>query len=131
MAPTMPVSAPSAGGSKSAIAPCGATRFPRMRCASVACLPGVATSLTRRTEPSWRGSCSKQELPSILMACSFLTSWVPSIERSLLAPPHLSKQGTALHPPDESQGLSRSDFCNKPFQVQRHLHHPVGMLVSG
>ncbi len=28
-----------------------------------------------------------------------------------MAPPHLSKQGTALHPPDESQGLSRSDLC--------------------
>jgi hypothetical protein len=27
--------------------------------------------------------------------------------------PHLSKQGTALHPPDESQGLSRSAFCNR------------------
>jgi len=25
--------------------------------------------------------------------------------------PHLPKQGMALHPPDESQGLSRSDFC--------------------
>ncbi len=53
MAPTMLRSGPSAGGSKSAIAACVATRYPRMRWASVAYLPGVATSSTRRMEPFW------------------------------------------------------------------------------
>src|SRR5258708_15744656 len=74
MAPIMPVSVPSAGGSKNAIAPCVATRYPRMRCVLVACLPGVATSSIRRTELTWQGSCSKEELPGILIACSWLTS---------------------------------------------------------
>src|SRR3989442_12460030 len=74
MAPTMPVSAPLAGGSKSAIAVCGATRWRRMPCASVACWPGVATSSIRRMEPIWQDSCSKQALPGILTAWSCLTS---------------------------------------------------------
>src|SRR5260221_13009115 len=74
MAPTMPVSAPLAGGSKSAIAVCGATRCRRMPCASVACWPGVATSSIRRMEPIWQDSCSKQALPGILTAWSCLTS---------------------------------------------------------
>src|SRR5260370_24701389 len=74
MDPIMPVSVPSACGSKNAIAPCVATRYPRMRCVLVACLPGVATSSIRRTELTWQGSCSKEELPGILIACSWLTS---------------------------------------------------------
>src|SRR6266487_4189534 len=74
MAPTMPVNAPSAGGSKNAIAPCGATKYPRMRCVSVACSPGVATSSRLRTEPTCQDSCSKEKLPGILTACSCLTS---------------------------------------------------------
>src|SRR5213593_5133173 len=73
MAPTMPVSALSAGGSRNVIAPCVALRCPRMRYASVACSPGVATSSTQRTEPTCQCSCSKQELPGILTACSYLT----------------------------------------------------------
>src|SRR2546421_12882729 len=83
MAPTMPVSAPLAGGSKSATARCGATRCRRMRCASVVCLPGVATSSTRRTEPSWQDSCNKQELPRILTAFFLPDLSVPIIEQSL------------------------------------------------
>src|SRR5438876_435406 len=39
----MPVSGPLAGGSKSAIAPCGAIKYPRMRCASVTCSEGPIT----------------------------------------------------------------------------------------
>src|SRR5438132_13619939 len=74
MAPTTPVSVLSAGGSKNAIAPCVATRSLRMRCVSVACLPGVATSSIRRMELTCQDSCSKQELPGILTACSWLTS---------------------------------------------------------
>src|SRR5216117_2170685 len=74
MAPTMPVSAPLAGGSKNAIAPCVATRYPRMRCVSVACSPGVATSSRQRTEPTCQDSCSKEKLQGILTACSCLTS---------------------------------------------------------
>src|SRR6266566_1666754 len=74
MAPTMPVSAPLAGGSKNAIAPCVATRSLRMRCVSVACSPGVATSSRQRTEPTCQDSCSKEKLPGILTASSCLTS---------------------------------------------------------
>src|SRR5712691_8231727 len=74
MAPTMPVSAPLAGGSKSALAPCVATRYLRMRCVSVAYSPGVATSSRQRTEPTCQDSCSKEKLPGILTACSRLTS---------------------------------------------------------
>src|SRR5260221_9448929 len=74
MAPTMPVSGPSAGGLKNAIARCVATRCPSMRCVSVASWPGVATSSIRRMGLSWQGSCSKQKLPGILTACSFLTT---------------------------------------------------------
>jgi len=74
MAPIMPVSVPLAGGSKNAIAQCGAIKCRRMRCASVACSPGVATSSRRRTELTCQGSCSKEKLPGILTACSWLTS---------------------------------------------------------
>ena len=34
----------------------------------------MATSSIRRTELTWQGSCSKEELPGILIACSWLTS---------------------------------------------------------
>src|SRR5260370_40832435 len=74
MAPTTPVSAPLAGGSKNAIAPCVATKYPRMRCVSVACSPGVATFLRHRTEPICQDSCSKEKQPVILTAYSRLTS---------------------------------------------------------
>src|SRR5438034_8531484 len=74
MAPTMLVSAPLAGGSKSAIARCVGTKCPRMRYASVACSPGVATSSMRRMEPTCQHSCSKEKLPEFLTACSVLTS---------------------------------------------------------
>jgi hypothetical protein len=74
MAPTMPVSAPLAGGSRNAIVRCGATRCLRMQCASVGGFPGVATSSIRRMEPIWQDSCSKQALPGILTAWSCLTS---------------------------------------------------------
>src|SRR5260221_8528362 len=75
MAPIMPLNVPSAGGSKSAIAACVATRYPSMRWASVACSPGVATSSTRRMEPCWQDSCSKPELVGILTACPRLAGW--------------------------------------------------------
>ena len=74
MAPTMPPSVPSAGGSRNVIARCVATRCRRMPCASVASSPGVATSSIPKKEPSWQGSCSKQELLGSLTAFSFLTS---------------------------------------------------------
>src|SRR5260370_20555493 len=74
MAPTTPLSAPSAGGSKSAIAPCGATKCRSTRWASVACSPGVATSSMRRTVPIWQGSCSKPERAGILTAWCCLSS---------------------------------------------------------
>src|SRR5260221_316076 len=72
MAPITPASAPLAGGSKNAIARCGAIRCPRMRCASVACWLGVAT-FSMGTEPIWQGSYSKQERAGILTAWSFPT----------------------------------------------------------
>src|SRR5258708_15006969 len=74
MAPTMLVSVLLAGGLKKAIARCVATSCPRMRCVSVVCLPWVVTSSRRKTGLSWQGSCSKQELPGILTACSILTA---------------------------------------------------------
>src|SRR6266852_1304621 len=74
MAPTMLVSAPSAGGSKSAIARCAAIKFRRMRCASVASSLGVAISSMQRTELTCQDSCSKQELLGILTVCSWLLS---------------------------------------------------------
>src|SRR5712692_4388596 len=74
MAPTTPLSAPSAGGSKSATAVCAATRFPRMRCGSVVFWPGVATYSPARTEPIWQGCCSKSERPGSLTAFPCLTS---------------------------------------------------------
>src|SRR5213083_1148153 len=74
MAPTMRVSALLAGGLKNAIVPCVATKSLRMRCASVACSPGVAISSRQRTEQLCQGSNSKQELSRILMAPSCLTS---------------------------------------------------------
>src|SRR5260221_10911720 len=61
MGPTTPVSVPSAGGSKNAIAVCVATRCRRMRCASVVCSPGVATSSRPRTEPICLCFCSTPE----------------------------------------------------------------------
>src|SRR6266849_4479024 len=74
MAPIMPVSAPLAGGLKNAIAPCGAIKFRRMRCVSVAYSPGVGTSSRRRMGPTCQDSCSKEKLQGILTAHSFLTS---------------------------------------------------------
>src|SRR5258708_15002272 len=73
MAPIMPVSVPLAGGSTNVIAPCAATKYLRMRCASVACSPGVATSSRPRTELPCQDFCSKQKLPGILTARSCLT----------------------------------------------------------
>src|SRR5216683_3518542 len=110
MAPTTPLSAPSAGGSKNAIAPCAATRCPSMRWASVACSLGVATSSMRRTEPSWQGSCSKPERVGILTACSCLAS-----------PYQLSNDHSFdLHRrcfPMNDEPVSR----NKEFEVHRHM----------
>ncbi len=74
MEPIRPVSAPSAGGSKNALAACVATKYLRMRCASAACSPGVATSSRLRMEPTGWEFYSKQELPGILTVCSYLTS---------------------------------------------------------
>src|SRR6266852_9447743 len=74
MAPIMPVSAPLAGGSKNAIARCVVTKYPRMRCVSVVCSPGVATSSRPRTELTCQDSRSKLKGPGILTACSCLAS---------------------------------------------------------
>ena len=70
MAPITPVSVPSAGGSKSAIAVCEGTRSQRMPWASVACWPGAATSSPLRTEPIWQGCCRKPARTGNCTACS-------------------------------------------------------------
>src|SRR5258708_25968802 len=134
MAPTMPVSAPLAGGSKSGIAVCGATRCRRMRCASVACWPGVATSSIRRMEPIWQDSCSKQALPGILTAWSCLTSrYQLSNDHmetlSLLsAGPQLSQRYCHVNilsalvgpihtsTPPKVEPLHRASYCGRVFQ---------------
>jgi len=54
-------SEPSAGGSKNAIAVCGATKSRRMRCGSAASSPGVATSSTR-VEQTWLSLAGSQAL---------------------------------------------------------------------
>ena len=62
MAPTMPVSAPSAGGSKNAIALCGAIKFRRMRVRVSRLLAGCGNFLTTEdgANPA-KESCSEQE----------------------------------------------------------------------
>jgi hypothetical protein len=83
MAPTMPPSGLSAGGSKSAIAPCVATKFPSMRWALVACLPGVATSSLRRMELFWQRSCREPEPAGETHGLFLPDPSIPTIERSL------------------------------------------------
>src|SRR6266567_2157279 len=54
-------------------------------------------------------SCTRTSLPSL----TGLPTSVKHLRCSCAArSPRLPKQGTALHPPDESRGLSRSVFCN-------------------
>src|SRR6266702_1115986 len=82
MAPTTPVSAPLAGGSKNALAPCVATKYPRMRCVSVACSPGVATFLRQRTEPICQDSKSQAKATRDPHGLFPPDLPIPTIERS-------------------------------------------------
>jgi hypothetical protein len=75
MAPTMPVSAPLAGGSKSAIAPCVETSVPENAVRVSRLLAWCGNFLTTEDGAHLPGFLRvKQELPGILTACSFLTS---------------------------------------------------------
>ena len=69
-------------GLSSSTAPVLATKSPRMRCASVACSPGVATFSQQRTELPCQDSCSKVKLLRGPHSLFLADLWIPTIERS-------------------------------------------------
>src|SRR6266581_579722 len=126
MAPTMPVSVPSVGGSKNAIPRCVVAKCRKMRYASVACLPGVATSSQQGMELPCQASCSKQQLPEILTVCSCPTSWYQLSDDH--AAPLLPKGGTRLISPLLKQRVLRHGLINDNlYYVNRNGNDFNGM----
>src|SRR5262249_2897682 len=72
-------------------------------------------------------SCTRTSLPSLT---GFPTSVKPLRCSCAARSPRLPKQGTALHPPDESRGLSRSVFCKEQMAfrpgIAKEAYNPKG-----
>src|SRR5947209_71185 len=81
MAPIMPANGPLAGGSRSAIARCAATRCQPMPCASVGGFRGAATFSTE-AEPTWHCSLGKWTYRGTTHGFSFPFPLLPFSEQS-------------------------------------------------
>src|SRR6266571_6588773 len=133
MGPTMPVSVPLAGGSKNAIAVCVATRCRRMRCASVVCSPGVATSSRPRTEPICLCFCSTPERAGGLAALSFQTSeYQLSNDHTQAGQAFEAAGGASTNnlSPSSRQHVGDNDLAGDPYPFEYHRKRLIPLLLG-